>query len=452
MPGELKSVIESKFHKNNINAPDHTIELDKFIHIALTALKNIMFDVQNDGLCCKNPPLLKINNVLSKQFLEEDSKQTLSTFTVPTGLLASEYVSDFDKLFEIIFMKAMNNLLSTLLSINLASKISKENQRRNAIRSELRNIKRYQKKKHIKENYESNLIYKLSVEFPEILRIVNDYALLLITNTEEPHEDDFDIIENELFRMRLRIFIDNGSLINNIKDKLPISIRRDIKLSSLGTVLLQGTQATVAAEESTINSTRVLVNSIETAVVASQSHHEDEDSKLLLTTCIRNIRRTSMTPNVVSFNSNINIDVILRSSVVITSNITDVTGNMNYNLVSSSRTKELMYTASLGITNVTNLSETLATAILDSVNSSETIQSIDTKPSSFKLKLVGMLRKEMLQIFQDLTDSVKLDHQNIEIFAEKAILMKAIKNQNALGNLRSKTKRTAQGAMFNRHQ
>ncbi|KAG2233188.1 hypothetical protein INT48_005026 [Thamnidium elegans] len=162
-----------------------------------------------------------------------------------------------------------------------------------------------------KETYKGKLqkylIYKLSVDFSEIAsyiikRIMNDYTLLLITNIEEPHEDVFDIIENEQLRMRLRIFIDNGSLINNIKDKLPISTRQRFnvtvsenilqvteKLSSLGTDLLQAIQANIAAVESTISSTRVLVNSIEIAVAASRSHYEDEDSKLLLTTSIRNM-------------------------------------------------------------------------------------------------------------------------------------------------------------------
>lgn len=41
-----------------------------------------------------------------------------------------------------------------------------------------------------------HLIYKLLVEFPEIAsyiikRIVNNYVLFLITNTEEPHEKTF---------------------------------------------------------------------------------------------------------------------------------------------------------------------------------------------------------------------------------------------------------------------
>ncbi|KAI9354213.1 hypothetical protein BD770DRAFT_474147 [Pilaira anomala] len=98
---------------------------------------------------------------------------------------------------------------------------------------------------------------------------------------------------------------------------------------------MTGTQATVAAAELIVNGTRALVNSTETAVVASQAHPEDE--KLLQ------------------------------------QNITDITGNMNYNFVSSSRTKKLFQAASLCITNVRKHSERLTAAILDSVNSSENI-------------------------------------------------------------------------------
>ncbi|GAA5806200.1 hypothetical protein HPULCUR_011731 [Helicostylum pulchrum] len=206
------------------------------------------------------------------------------------------------------------------------------------------------------------------------------------------------------------------------------------KLSRLTTVLLQGTQANVAAVESTINSAKVLVSSAETAVVTSQAPNEDEDSQLLLTTCLGNIRIASATSDAVSFNSNVNVDVILRSFRLITTNIAN---SMNHNLVSSSRTKELIQTALLRINNIRNISERLATAILDSVNSSENIsnyiRSIDRSSTDILTTIQNTLTQarnndtvseaiipqaegcrnaleRLLQILQDLTDSMMIDH------------------------------------------
>ncbi|KAI9258718.1 hypothetical protein EDC94DRAFT_585995 [Helicostylum pulchrum] len=166
-----------------------------------------------------------------------------------------------------------------------------------------------------------------------------------------------------------------STALRSAQQRLNVTVSENIlqateKLSRLTTVLLQGTQANVAAVESTINSAKVLVSSTETAVLASQAPNEDEDSQLLLTTCLGNIRIASATSNAVSFNSNVNVDVILRSFGFITTNVAN---SMNHNLVPSSRTKELIQTASLCITNIRNVSERLVTAILGSVNSSENI-------------------------------------------------------------------------------
>ncbi|GAA5805804.1 hypothetical protein HPULCUR_011330 [Helicostylum pulchrum] len=344
--------------------------------------------------------------------------------------------------------------------------VNKRNNRKNLIVRELLYYETYQGK------LRKYPIYKLSVEFPEIAsyiikKIVDDYALLLITNTEEPRENAFDTIENEQLRTRLRLFINNGTLINHIK-KLPTSTRQNPltkaiilrnpgslqerynvtvsenilqateKLTRLATILLQGTQATIAAVETTINSAKVLVNLAKTAVVASQAPNEDEDLQLLLTTCLRNIRGASATSKAVSFNSNVNVDIILRSSRLITTNVTDVTNSMNHNFVSSSRTKELIQTALLCITNIRNISERLATAILDSVNSSENInnyiRSIDRSSTDILTTIQNTLTQarnnvtvseavipqaegrrnaseRLLQILQDLTDSVMIDHR-----------------------------------------
>ncbi|GAA5801539.1 hypothetical protein HPULCUR_006987 [Helicostylum pulchrum] len=156
---------------------------------------------------------------------------------------------------------------------------------------------------------------------------------------QEPNKNAFNTIENEQLRTRLRLFIDNGTLINNIKEKLPTSTRqnpltksiisrnpgsviplfRDIiaeheqlqerynvtvsenilqateKLTRLATVLLQGTQATIAAVETTNDSAKVLVNLAETAVVASQAPNEDEDLQLLSSTDILTTIQNTLT-------------------------------------------------------------------------------------------------------------------------------------------------------------
>ncbi|KAG2229460.1 hypothetical protein INT48_003147, partial [Thamnidium elegans] len=216
---------------------------------------------------------------------------------------------------------------------------------------------------------------------PSLVDTYNDFLSLFPTSIKPIGTDKLAISTRRNLLTKARVSSNPGSVIllfceiinesEQLQERFNVTVSENTlqateKLSSLGTVLLQATQTTVSAVESTISSTRDLVNFIETVVVASQSHYEDEDSKLLLTTCIRNIRGVS---NVVSFKSNVNIDVILRSSTVIAANITEVTGNMNYNLVSS------------------NLSERLSAAtILDSVNSSENInnyiQSIDSSSNN----------------------------------------------------------------------
>lgn len=82
-----------------------SIALGIVIHIALASLKDIMFDFQNDELCSKKSSLLKINDVLPKEFLE----QTLFTFTIIVSLLASEYFYDFNKLFEESNVRLINS-------------------------------------------------------------------------------------------------------------------------------------------------------------------------------------------------------------------------------------------------------------------------------------------------------------------------------------------------------
>ncbi|KAI9269697.1 hypothetical protein EDC94DRAFT_686121 [Helicostylum pulchrum] len=64
-----------------------------------------MFDFQNDELCSKKSSLLKINDVLPKEFLE----QTLFTFTIIVSLFASEYFYDFNKLFEESNVRLINS-------------------------------------------------------------------------------------------------------------------------------------------------------------------------------------------------------------------------------------------------------------------------------------------------------------------------------------------------------
>ncbi|KAI8080600.1 hypothetical protein BDF21DRAFT_399178 [Thamnidium elegans] len=183
--------------------------------------------------------------------------------------------------------------------------------------------------------------------------------------------------------MRLRLYIDNSSMISNIKDRLPISTRRNPltkarisrdpgsvteKLSSLGSILLQGTQGTVAVVESAITSTRDPVNSTETAAVVSQAHHEDKHLKLLLTTC-----------------------------TVILDSVNSSENNSNYIQSIDSSSKNILATTKNTLTRSRN-NVTVSEAVI--------LHTEDCRNAS----------ERMLQIFQDLSDSVKLDRQIVSAF------------------------------------
>ncbi|KAG2231573.1 hypothetical protein INT48_002989 [Thamnidium elegans] len=196
--------------------------------------------------------------------------------------------------------------------------------------------------------------------------------------------------------MRLRLYIDNSSMISNIKDRLPISTRRNPltkarisrdpgsvteKLSSLGSILLQGTQGTVAVVESAITSTRDPVNSTETAAVVSQAHHEDKHLKLLLTTYV-------------ILSSSIAIFKILseRLGTVILDSVNSSENNSNYIQSIDSSSKNILATTKNTLTRSRN-NVTVSEAVI--------LHTEDCRNAS----------ERMLQIFQDLSDSVKLDRQ-----------------------------------------
>ncbi|KAG2233121.1 hypothetical protein INT48_005865 [Thamnidium elegans] len=262
------------------------------------------------------------------------------------------------------------------------------------------------------------LIFKLSREFSDIQiyfirRIVDEYAVFLVTYEEEPSLDVLNIIQDVQIRERMLFFFRGGQLINEINNILPNSSRQNplnkarvlrapgmviqlfrkviaeyeeynIKfsantanqivqsaenISGSSIVSLQTIKATNAAIMSSVSASEALLLSAEAPVVVAQDQNSiSPEGKI---TSVLALKGSTMTSHCVTYNASTSSVIIRSLSSSILKFASETLNLVNNSFVSSTRTKEIAETTVISAQNFQNHSERLVTAAQNSVISAE---------------------------------------------------------------------------------
>ncbi|KAI8077092.1 hypothetical protein BDF21DRAFT_400263 [Thamnidium elegans] len=264
----------------------------------------------------------------------------------------------------------------------------------------------------------SSFSRELSREFSDIQiyfirRIVDEYAVFLVTYEEEPSLDVLNIIQDVQIRERMLFFFRGGQLINEINNILPNSSRQNplnkarvlrapgmviqlfrkviaeyeeynIKfsantanqivqsaenISGSSIVSLQTIKATNAAIMSSVSASEALLLSAEAPVVVAQDQNSiSPEGKI---TSVLALKGSTMTSHCVTYNASTSSVIIRSLSSSILKFASETLNLVNNSFVSSTRTKEIAETTVISAQNFQNHSERLVTAAQNSVISAE---------------------------------------------------------------------------------